>query len=77
MPTQTSHDHRSVRAGSNTDILARYLADKLGTLWKQTVIVENRPGLPGTISVANSAPDGHTLMMTSNGHTIIGASTRA
>jgi len=59
--------------GSNTDILARYLADKLGTLWKQTVIVENKPGLPGTISVANSAPDGYTLMLTSNGHAVIGA----
>lgn len=58
-------------AGSNTDILARYLADKLTPVWKQNVIVENRPGAPGTISVANSAPDGHTLMMTSNGHTIL------
>jgi tripartite-type tricarboxylate transporter receptor subunit TctC len=60
-------------AGSNTDILARYLADKLGPIWKQSIVVENRPGIPGTISVANSAPDGHTLMVTSNGHTIIGA----
>lgn len=58
-------------AGSNTDILARYLADKLTPIWKQNVIVENRPGVPGTISAANSAPDGHTLMMTSNGHTIL------
>jgi tripartite-type tricarboxylate transporter receptor subunit TctC len=58
-------------AGSNTDILARYLADKLAPIWKQNVIVENRPGVPGTISAANSAPDGHTLMMTSNGHTIL------
>jgi tripartite-type tricarboxylate transporter receptor subunit TctC len=57
-------------AGSITDGLARVLADKLGTLWKQTVIVENKPGLPGTASVAKSAPDGHTLMVTSNGHTI-------
>jgi tripartite-type tricarboxylate transporter receptor subunit TctC len=57
-------------AGSITDGLARVLADKLGTLWKQAVIVENKPGLPGTASVAKSAPDGHTLMLTSNGHTI-------
>jgi tripartite-type tricarboxylate transporter receptor subunit TctC len=59
--------------GSNTDILARYLADKLAARWKQNVIVENKPGLPGTISVANSAPDGYTLMLTSNGHAVIGA----
>jgi tripartite-type tricarboxylate transporter receptor subunit TctC len=57
-------------AGSITDGLARVLADKLGTLWKQTVIVENKPGLPGTAAVAKSAPDGYTLMVTSNGHTI-------
>jgi len=56
--------------GSITDILARVLADKLGNRWKQTVIVENRPGMPGTASVARSAPDGYTLMLTSNGHTI-------
>src|SRR5665811_568720 len=58
-------------AGSNTDILARIMAEKLGAVWKQTVIVENRPGIPGTVSVANSAPDGYTLMLTSNGHTIL------
>ena len=42
-------------------------------MWKQQVIVENRPGLPGTTAVAKSAPDGYTLMLTSNGHTIAGA----
>jgi len=57
-------------AGSITDGLARVLADKLGAMWKQTVIVENKPGLPGTTAVAKSAPDGYTLMVTSNGHTI-------
>src|SRR5690349_21186751 len=62
-------------AGSITDTLARILSDKLGTMWKQQVIVENKPGLPGTASVAKSAPDGYTLMLTSNGHTIAGAIT--
>ena len=57
-------------AGSITDGMARVIADKLGPMWKQTVIVENKPGLPGTASVARSASDGHTLMLTSNGHTI-------
>jgi len=57
-------------AGSITDGLARILAEKLAELWKQQVIVENRPGLPGTTAVAKSAPDGYTLMLTSNGHTI-------
>jgi len=57
-------------AGSVTDTLARILADKLSPMWKQNVIVENRPGLPGTTSVAKSPADGYTLMVTSNGHVI-------
>jgi tripartite-type tricarboxylate transporter receptor subunit TctC len=60
-------------AGSITDGLARILADKLSEKWKQQVIVENRPGIPGTTAVAKSTPDGYTLMLTSNGHTIAGA----
>jgi tripartite-type tricarboxylate transporter receptor subunit TctC len=64
-------------AGSITDGLARILADKLAELWKQQVIVENRPGIPGTTAVAKSAPDGYTLMLTSNGHTIAGAITKS
>jgi tripartite-type tricarboxylate transporter receptor subunit TctC len=57
-------------AGSVTDAMARVLADKLSATWKQSVVVENKPGLPGTVSVAKSDPDGYTLMLTSNGHTI-------
>jgi tripartite-type tricarboxylate transporter receptor subunit TctC len=58
-------------AGSNTDGQARIIADKLSEMWKQQVIVENRPGLPGTASVAKATPDGYTLMLTSSGHTVI------
>ncbi len=57
-------------AGSNTDAQARILADKLGGMWHQQVIVENRPGIAGTASVAKSAPDGYTLMLTSSGHPV-------
>ena len=60
-------------AGSITDGLARVLAEKLSEMWKQQVVVENRPGLPGTTGVAKATPDGYTLMLTSNGHTIAGA----
>ncbi len=59
-------------AGSATDLLARAVADKLSEKWKQQVIVENRPGIAGTTSVAKSAADGYTLMLTSNGHTVAG-----
>ena len=57
-------------AGSVTDLLARIIGEKLGERWGQQLIVENRPGIPGTASVAKSAPDGYTLMLTSNGHTV-------
>jgi tripartite-type tricarboxylate transporter receptor subunit TctC len=59
-------------AGSMTDVLARVIVDKLSERWKQQVIVENRPGIAGTSSVAKAAADGYTLMLTSNGHTVIG-----
>jgi tripartite-type tricarboxylate transporter receptor subunit TctC len=76
---QQPYPHQVVRivvpfsAGSITDGLARILADKLSAMWKQQVIVENRPGIPGTTAVAKAQPDGYTLMLTSNGHTIAGA----
>jgi tripartite-type tricarboxylate transporter receptor subunit TctC len=60
-------------AGSMTDLLARLVADKLSTKWKSQVIVENRPGIAGTASVAKGPADGSVLLLTSNGHTIISA----
>src|ERR1051325_5368945 len=57
-------------AGSVTDIMARILADEASKKWGQQVIVENRPGLAGTAGVAKAAPDGYTIMLTSNGHTV-------
>lgn len=52
--------------GGVSDILGRLLAEKLTIQWKQTVIVENRPGAGGGIGaeqVAKSPPDGHTLLI--------------
>jgi tripartite-type tricarboxylate transporter receptor subunit TctC len=63
-------------AGSMTDILARTIGQKLGTKWGQTVIVENRPGIGGTAGIAKAERDGYTLMLTSNGHTVIKAVNR-
>ena len=51
--------------GSASDITARVVSEKLGALWGQSVLVENRPGAGGTIAtaeLAKSAPDGYTLM---------------
>ncbi|HZL41474.1 MAG TPA: tripartite tricarboxylate transporter substrate binding protein [Pseudolabrys sp.] len=60
-------------AGSVSDLLARVLAEKLSAKWKQTVLVDNKPGIAGTIYAAKAAPDGYTLISTSNGHTILSA----
>lgn len=52
--------------GGSTDLLARSVAERLGEIWKQPVIIENRPGASGAIgssAVAKSSPDGYTLLM--------------
>jgi tripartite-type tricarboxylate transporter receptor subunit TctC len=51
-------------AGSAPDVIARLVGDKLGAIWGQTVIVENKPGaggIPGMSALAHSANDGYTL----------------
>jgi tripartite-type tricarboxylate transporter receptor subunit TctC len=56
----------SVGPGSSPDVCARVLADQLGKLWGQQVIVINQPGGAGAVAikaVAPAAPDGHTLYM--------------
>lgn len=57
--------------GGIADLLGRLVAEKLGTLWKQPVVVENRPGAGGHVGgelVARSAPDGHTLVLATIAH---------
>jgi len=52
-------------AGGGNDAMARTIAQKLGPLLGQTVIIDNRAGANGAIAsefVARAAPDGHTLM---------------
>ena len=60
--------------GGVTDTTARVLSDKLSRNLGQTVTVENRPGgsgNPGTQYVAQSAPDGYTLLLAFDGTMVI------
>ena len=55
--------------GGSNDVVARPLADRMQALLGQPVVIENRGGAGGAIGaavVAQAAPDGHTLMVTSS-----------
>src|SRR3954463_14973767 len=56
-------------AGGPTDVLARIIGEKLGAQVGQPIVVENRPGAAGNIAVeavAKAAPDGYTILYSSN-----------
>lgn len=58
--------------GGGVDITARTVAPRLGALWGQTVVVDNRPGGTGAIGLETAAraqPDGHTIVMITGTHT--------
>lgn len=61
-------------AGGGSDILARALGERLSVMWRQQVVVDNRPGAGGNIAAAisaRSAPDGYTIYLgTSSSHAI-------
>ena len=65
-PNKDIHVIVGFPAGSGADVYARYFANKLSVLSKQTVIVENKPGAQSSIAteyVARSKPDGYTLFI--------------
>lgn len=53
-------------AGGSVDLVARAVAQQMSEIWKQPVVVVNRPGAGGNIgaeAVTRAAPDGYTLLM--------------
>jgi tripartite-type tricarboxylate transporter receptor subunit TctC len=55
--------------GSTTDTISRIIAQHLGQALNQSIVIENKPGANGAIAaayVARAAPDGYTLLMSTN-----------
>jgi tripartite-type tricarboxylate transporter receptor subunit TctC len=72
-PTRTVKIVVPFAAGGPADIYARAIGEKLQAALGQSFVVENKPGggaVIGTVEVAKSAPDGYTLLMMSNTHTV-------
>jgi tripartite-type tricarboxylate transporter receptor subunit TctC len=70
LAAETNYPSRTItivvgfNAGGSTDLIARVLAQRVGTILGQTVIVENKGGADGAIGtagVARAAPDGYTI----------------
>ena len=60
-------------AGGPADVYARTIGERLQAALGQPFVIEDRPGggaIAGTDAVAKSAPDGYTLLMMSNTHTV-------
>src|SRR3954466_3099765 len=59
--------------GGSADVYGRFLAAKLSETMGQPFVIQNRPGggaVIGTDAVAKSAPDGYTVLVMSNTHTV-------
>jgi tripartite-type tricarboxylate transporter receptor subunit TctC len=59
--------------GGATDVVGRLMAQKLGELWKQSVIVDNKPGagtIVGTQAIARAPADGYTFGIVISAFTI-------
>jgi tripartite-type tricarboxylate transporter receptor subunit TctC len=66
-PTRDIRSICNFAAGSGADIIVRYYSDRLSKLAGRPVVVENKPGVQGSLAtdfVAKSKPDGYTLMIT-------------
>jgi tripartite-type tricarboxylate transporter receptor subunit TctC len=65
-PSRTIHIISQTPPGGTADVITRLFADHLSTAFKQTVVVENKPGGGGAVAalfVTHSEPDGYTLFV--------------
>jgi tripartite-type tricarboxylate transporter receptor subunit TctC len=72
-PAKPVHIVISFTPGSSTDIVGRIVIQKLTEMWGQPVVPENKAGAGGSIgsaAVAKAAPDGYTLLINSNAHSV-------
>jgi tripartite-type tricarboxylate transporter receptor subunit TctC len=60
-------------SGGSADVFGRFIAQRLQEAMGQSFVIDNRPGagsVVGTDAVAKAAPDGYTLLVMSNTHTV-------
>jgi tripartite-type tricarboxylate transporter receptor subunit TctC len=75
-PTRDIRSICNFAPGSGADIIVRYYSERLSRLAGKPVLVENKPGVQGTLAsdyVAKSRPDGYTLMITPASSTLASA----
>jgi tripartite-type tricarboxylate transporter receptor subunit TctC len=75
-PTKPIRSIVPFAAGASYDTIMRIVGDALGDSLKQTIVVENRPGASAIIGaelIAKATPDGYTIGMLGNNHTILAA----
>jgi tripartite-type tricarboxylate transporter receptor subunit TctC len=77
---QTAYPSRPItmvvafNAGGSTDLIARVLAERMGSILGQTVFIENKGGADGAIgtaAVARAAPDGYTIILSTTSTHVI------
>jgi tripartite-type tricarboxylate transporter receptor subunit TctC len=59
--------------GGGNDVICRIIAPRLGEVFKQQVLVDNRPGangIVGTEAAARATPDGYTIVLIPSGHAV-------